>query len=75
MLADVAKAERAPRHRPSARRERAAPDSGNLDFYQRCGFRLLSIDRDYFTPAHGYPPDFVLNGLPAVDMVWMDMEL
>ena len=50
-------------------------DTGNLDFYQRCGYRLLSIERDYFTPARGYPPDFVLNGLPAVDMVWMDLQL
>ena len=50
-------------------------DTGNLDFYQRCGYRLLSIERDYFIPARGYPPHFVLNGLPALDMVWMDMEL
>jgi GNAT superfamily N-acetyltransferase len=50
-------------------------DTGNLDFYQRCGYRLLSIERDYFTPARGYPSDFVLNGLPAVDMVWMDLQL
>jgi hypothetical protein len=36
---------------------------------------LLSIERDYFTPARGYPPDFALNALPAVDMVWMDLQL
>lgn len=53
----------------------SSADTGNLDFYQRCGFRLLSIERDYFSPARGYPADFVLNGLPAVDMVWMDMHL
>ena len=53
----------------------SSADTGNLDFYQRCGFRLQSIERDYFSPARGYPPDFVLNGLPAVDMVWMDMHL
>ena len=74
MLADVAEAERT---RGSARLlvGTTSADPGNLDFYQRCGFRLQSIERDYFTPARGYPPDFVLNGLPAVDMVWMDMEL
>lgn len=74
MLADVAEAERA---RGTARLlvGTTSADTGNLDFYQRCGFRLQSIERDYFTPARGYPPDFVLNGLPAVDMVWMDMEL
>lgn len=74
MLADVAEAER----RRGTRRllvGTANADTGNLDFYQRCGYRLLSIERDYFTPARGYPPDFVLNGLPALDMVWMDMEL
>ena len=41
----------------------SSADTGNLDFYQRCGYRLLSIERDYFTPVRGYPPDFVLNGL------------
>jgi GNAT superfamily N-acetyltransferase len=53
----------------------SSADTGNLDFYQRCGFRLLTIERDYFSPARGYPADFMLNGLPAVDMVWMDMPL
>jgi ribosomal protein S18 acetylase RimI-like enzyme len=74
MLADVRAAEAA---RGTARLivGTSCADTGNLDFYQRCGYRLLSIERDYFTPARGYPPDFVLNGLPAVDIVWMDMEL
>ena len=74
MLADVREAEAA---RGSARLlvGTSSADTGNLDFYQRCGYRLLSIERDYFTPARGYPPDFVLNGLPAVDMVWMDLNL
>jgi ribosomal protein S18 acetylase RimI-like enzyme len=53
----------------------SSADTGNLDFYQRCGFRLHSIERDYFSPARGYPADFVLNGLPAVDMVWMDLQV
>ncbi len=74
MLADVATAERA-RGTDRLLVGTTSADTGNLDFYQRCGFRLLSIERDYFTPARGYPPAFVLNGLPAVDMVWMDMEL
>ncbi len=74
MLADVRAVEAA---RGAARLlvGTSSADTGNLDFYQRCGYRLLSIERDYFTPARGYPPDFVLNGLPAVDMVWMDLEL
>jgi ribosomal protein S18 acetylase RimI-like enzyme len=74
MLAHVTEASRA------SKAERllvgtSSADTGNLDFYQRCGFRLHSIERDYFSPARGYPPAFVLNGLPAVDMVWMDMHL
>ena len=36
-----------------ARRDDQLADTGNLDFYQRCGYRLLSIERDYFTPARG----------------------
>ncbi len=74
MLADVSTAEQARGTRRLLVGTSSA-DTGNLDFYQRCGFRLLSIERGYFTPARGYPPDFVLNGLPAVDMVWMDMQL
>ena len=74
MLADVREAEAS---RGAARLVvgTSCADTGNLDFYQRCGYRLLSIERDDFTPARGYPPDFVLNGLPAVDMVWMDLQL
>ncbi len=74
MLADVASAERA-RGTGHLLVGTTSADTGNLDFYQRCGYRLLSIERDYFTPVRGYPADFVLNGLPAIDMVWMDMSL
>ena len=74
MLADVDAAEEA-RGTKRLVVGTSCADTGNLDFYQRCGYRLLSIERDYFTPARGYPPDFVINGLPAVDMVWMDRHL
>jgi ribosomal protein S18 acetylase RimI-like enzyme len=47
-------------------------DTGNLEFYQRCGFRLLRIERDYFSPARGYPEGFSLFGLPASDLVVLD---
>ncbi len=50
-------------------------DTGNLEFYQRCGFRLLRIERDYFSPARGYPEGFSLFGLPAVDLVVLDQTL
>jgi ribosomal protein S18 acetylase RimI-like enzyme len=74
MLADVAEAEQARGTRRLLVGTTSA-DTGNLDFYQRCGYRLLSIERDYFTPERGYPPGFMINGLPALDMVWMDTEL
>ena len=74
MLAAVVSAERA----RGVRRllvGTSAADTGNLAFYQRCGLRLLSIERDYFSPERGYPVDFTIDGLLAVDMVWMDMQL
>ena len=49
-------------------------DTGNIRFYQRCGFRLLRIERDVFTPENGYPPDEV-NGIPMRDQVWFDLDL
>lgn len=46
-----------------------------LAFYQRCGFRLSHIQRDYFTPENGYPSDLSENGIPSRDMVWMEMTV
>lgn len=43
-----------------------------LAFYQRCGFRLSHVERDFFTPDKGYPADLTENGIPIRDMVWMD---
>ena len=48
---------------------------GQLAFYQKAGFRLWRIERDYFTAARGYPQDIEENGIPLRDMVWMDQEL
>ena len=48
---------------------------GQIAFYQKAGFRLLRIERDYFTPEKGYDPDERENGLPHRDMVWFDQEL
>jgi GNAT superfamily N-acetyltransferase len=53
----------------------AAADVGNLRFYQRVGFRLLSIERDAFTPATGYPEPIDIDGIPLRDRVWLDGEL
>ena len=48
---------------------------GQLAFYQKAGFRLLRIERDFFSPARGYPAVMEENGIRLRDMVWMDMEL
>lgn len=48
---------------------------GQLAFYQKVGFRLLRIERDFFTPMRGYPAGTEENGIPLRDMVWMDQEL
>jgi ribosomal protein S18 acetylase RimI-like enzyme len=48
---------------------------GQIAFYQKAGFRILCIERDYFTVEKGYDPDERENGLPHRDMVWFDQEL
>jgi ribosomal protein S18 acetylase RimI-like enzyme len=46
-----------------------------LGFYQRLGFRLTHIERDYFNEGRGYPANDVENGIRVRDMVWMDRLL
>ena len=46
-----------------------------LAFYQRCGFRLSHVERDFFSAEKGYPPGLTEHGLPIRDMVWMDRPL
>ena len=48
---------------------------GQLAYYQMAGFRLLRIERDFFSPARGYPAVMEDNGIRLRDMVWMDLEL
>jgi ribosomal protein S18 acetylase RimI-like enzyme len=48
---------------------------GQIAFYQKVGFRLWRIERDYFTPEKGYDPDEQENGLSHRDMVWFDLDL
>jgi ribosomal protein S18 acetylase RimI-like enzyme len=48
---------------------------GQLAYYQKAGFRLLHIERDFFSPARGYPAHMEDNGIRLRDMVWMDQEL
>ena len=53
----------------------AAADIGNLRFYQRVGFRMLSVERDAFTPATGYPDGVTIDGIPLLDRVWLSRGL
>jgi ribosomal protein S18 acetylase RimI-like enzyme len=53
----------------------AAADIGNLRFYQRLGFRLRSVERDAFTPATGYEPELLIDGIQLRDRVWLDRTL
>ena len=53
----------------------AAADIGNLRFYQRLGFRMVSIDRDAFTAATGYPDPMVIDGIALRDRVWLERNL
>jgi ribosomal protein S18 acetylase RimI-like enzyme len=48
---------------------------GEIAFYQKCGFRLWRIERDYFTPERGYDPKKLESGLAHRDMVWFDQDL
>ena len=52
-----------------------AADTGNLRFYQLLGFRMRSIERDAFAPAHGYPPGIEFDGIELRDRVWLDLRL
>lgn len=53
----------------------ASSGTRQLAFYQRCGFRLSHVERDYFTPDKGYPEGLGENGIAIRDMVWMDRDL
>jgi predicted N-acetyltransferase YhbS len=52
-----------------------AADVGNLRFYQRCGFRMLSVEQDAFTPETGYPRPILIDGIELRDRVWFSREL
>lgn len=48
---------------------------GQLAYYQKAGFRLRTVERDFFSAARGYPDGLEENGIPVCDMVWMDQNL
>ena len=53
----------------------AAADVGNSRFYQRCGFRLRSVERNAFTTDAGYPADIRIDGIELRDRLWLDLEV
>lgn len=44
---------------------------GAMAFYQKCGFRMSEVARDFF---HGYEPPIVENGIPCRDMILFSLE-
>jgi hypothetical protein len=53
----------------------AAADTGNLRFYQRVGFRMLSVERHAFTAATGYEPGLEIDRIELRDRAWLDLPL
>jgi ribosomal protein S18 acetylase RimI-like enzyme len=53
----------------------AAAGIEQLRLYQRLGFRMERVVRDYFNDARGYPPHLTVNGIPLRDQVWLSLEL
>lgn len=53
----------------------AIADLDNVRFYQRCGFRATTIERDVFTEAKGYPPQLESNGIPVRDSITFTLLL
>jgi ribosomal protein S18 acetylase RimI-like enzyme len=43
-----------------------------LALYQKCGFRITGIDKDFFTK--NYPEKIVENGIKCVDMIRLTIE-
>ncbi len=46
---------------------------GQLALYQRCGFRIVGVDPDFF--GRHYPEPIEENGIPCRDMVRLRLEL
>jgi ribosomal protein S18 acetylase RimI-like enzyme len=52
----------------------AAASIDALKFYQRLGFRMRRIIRDFYTAERGYGPSDI-NGIPLLDEVILDLSL
>nr|WP_116187382.1 GNAT family N-acetyltransferase [Paenibacillus taihuensis] len=45
---------------------------GQLGFYQKCGFRIVGVEIDYF--VRNYAEPIIEDGIPCRDMIRMRME-
>jgi len=52
----------------------AAASTDALKFYQRQGFRIRRVIRDYYSATRGYRR-LLVNGIPLLDEVILDLEL
>ena len=52
----------------------AAASIDALKFYQRNGFRLRRVIRDFYSSERGYRP-MLIDGIPLLDEVILDFEL
>ena len=46
---------------------------GQLALYQKCGFRIVSVDHNYFIKH--YSEEFYENGIQCIDMIRLSKEL
>ncbi|WP_226035188.1 GNAT family N-acetyltransferase [Aquibacillus saliphilus] len=46
---------------------------GQLALYQKCGFRIIGVDMDFFVKH--YPEEFFENGIKCRDMVRLSQDL
>lgn len=46
---------------------------GQLALYQKCGFRIVGVDIDFFT--RHYPDDIYENGIKCSDMIRLSQDL
>ncbi len=53
----------------------AAAATGTLRFYQRRGFRMFRVVQDVFGPAAGYPEGLLIDGIPVLDQVFLELDV
>lgn len=46
---------------------------GQLALYQKCGFRIIGVDTDFF--IRHYPEKIVENGIQCIDMIRLSQDL